>query len=317
MKINQQTITYENRLPYNVQLVNISRTMPHYHEKELELIYCLEGHVDLVAGHQKVRINAGEIFSVDYYDIHYISSDDDNLTILFHLDLTRLDIPREKLSYIFFACESCHCYPYQEKAMANVKDIILTLCYFKYSRKNGSGALANVLINILLKYFNWFNYENQTEQMNMDLHDRFYRILEYCNENYNKKITISRLAEMEHINKNYFSQFLSNTVFMSFRDMIQYIRCYHAERLLLFTSLPLSEISYECGFSDSKYFYAAFKKWWHTTPSKHRDGYAEYMKLPEKISFTEVSDACRLLRHHIAKWHTEKTLHLSMEQKNR
>ena len=92
MKIRQKIITYKDKLPYSIQLCNIAHAEPHYHEHELELIYCLKGHVDLVAGHQNVRINKGEIFSVDCGDIHYIYSDEDNLTILFHLDLTSLDI---------------------------------------------------------------------------------------------------------------------------------------------------------------------------------------------------------------------------------
>lgn len=308
MKIRQKIITYKDKLPYSIQLCNIAHAEPHYHEHELELIYCLKGHVDLVAGHQNVRINKGEIFSVDCGDIHYIYSDEDNLTILFHLDLTGLDISWEKLCYIYFACESCHCYPYQKKAMTYIKDIILTLSYFQYNHCEGSKDLANSLINILLKYFNWFNYENQTEQINMELHDRFYRILEYCTKNYNKKITISKLAEMEHINKNYSSQFLSNTVFMTFRDMIQYSRCYKAEQLLLLTDLPVSEISYSCGFSDSKYFYSSFKKWWKSTPSQHRARYAEYMNTSEEISFVCDTSACELLQWHITQWHTEKTL---------
>lgn len=310
MKIKEETIRYENELPYNVSLCDISHIMPHFHKKELELIFCLEGHVDLFAGHQKVRINSGEIFSVDYRDIHYICSNIPNRTILFHLDLTKLDIPWENLSYVYFSCESGHCYPYQSKAMDDIKDILLTLAYEKSSGITKSGSLPNKLIRILLEYFNWFNYDNPTAQMNTELYERFYRILRYCHENYDEKISISQLADSEHINRNYFSQFISKTVFKNFSNMIKYIRCYEAEQLLLKTNLPVSEISYTCGFSDNKYFYSAFKIWWGITPSEHRANYMEYMKNNTKIAISDNNDTKEFLRSYITKWHIEKTLKL-------
>lgn len=305
MKINEQIISYETNSPYSIQLLNISHMNPHFHRKELELVYCLEGHVDLVAGHQKVRIHAGEIFSIDYRDIHYIYSTKRNVTLIFHLDLTRLDIPFETLSNIFFSCESNHCYPYQIPAMNRVKDILLTLAYGSIP---ASETLPNKLLSTLLDYFNWFNYENQTSQMNLELHERFYRVLNYCYNNYNKKITISQLAESEHITKNYFSQFINKTVFRSFSSMIKYIRCYEAEQLLLNTEMSIADISYACGFSDSKYLYAAFRQWWGTTPAEHRLNYASYMKEPESIEPIEQSDAQLFLREYITEWHIEKTL---------
>lgn len=307
MKIKTQKIEYENELPYNIYLYDISHITPHFHTKELELIFCLEGHVDLVAGHQKLRINSGEVFSVDYRDIHYIHSDIMNMTLIFHLDLTKLDIPWKKLSYVYFSCESCHCYPYQQKAMNDVKDILLALAYEKYSGGSGSKLLPRTLIKILLEYFNWFNYDNQTTQINTELYERFYRILEYCNNNFDKKITITQLAESEHINRNYFSQFISKTVFQSFSSMIKYIRCYEAEQLLLNTDMPISEISYACGFSDSKYLYSAFKIWWGVTPSEHRAQYAEQLLKDEKFFISDDLEAQEFLRRYITEWHLEKT----------
>lgn len=308
MKIDEQIISYEANCPYHVQLLNISHMNPHFHSKELELVYCLEGHVDLVAGHQKVRIHAGEIFSVDYRDIHYIYSDEENITLLFHLDLAKLDVPFETLSNIFFSCESSHCYPYQQEAMNRIKDILLALAYEWVCNLPASDVLPNKLLHILLDYFNWFNYENQTSQMNTELHERFYRVLNYCYNHYNQKITISQLADAEHITKNYFSQFLSKTVFQSFSSMIKYIRCYEAEQLLLTTDMAIADISYACGFSDSKYLYAAFRQWWGTTPAEHRSNYMEYMKETERVSCMEALPAQDFLRETITRWHIEKTL---------
>ena len=291
--------------------------VPHRHEKELELVYCLEGSVHLEAAEQKVILQAGQLHSIDFGDIHCLWSDDDNTTLIFHLDLSRM--PNwDYLEYVLFACEDQHLYPYQEQAMARVKDIVLTLSYnfFNDDLQDGDrfDAPLQELIDTLLKYFNWFNYENQDDYMNVDLYERFHRVLVYCLNNYEKKITVSQLASQENINRNYFSQFIGKTIFSSFSNMVNYIRCWHAEDLLLTTDMPNAEISYACGFSDPKYFYAAFKDLWGCTPSEHRQQYEEYYQecLRDPVNRkneTTLPDqnAASILKEFILNWHINKT----------
>lgn len=311
MNINEEMITYKEGMPWHAKLCRISATEPHFHSHALELIYCLEGSIDLVAGHQSNTIKAGEIFSLDFRDIHYLHSEQDNLVLLVHLDLKELDTPWEFLQYVFFACESCHCYPYQQPAMDQIKDILLSMAYDLSSNKNaGTDAhrnAANTLMSILLKYFNWYNYENQDDYINTEIYNRFHRLIGYCNENYMNKISISHLAEIEHVNKNYFSQFVSKTVFEKFSHMVNFIRCYEAEQLLLKTDMPVAEVSFACGFSDPKYFYSAFKFWWECTPTEHRSRYRKYMKTDFHEEVLPDSEAASLIRQHITRWHLYKT----------
>ena len=54
-----------------------------------------------------------------------------------------------------------------------------------------------------------------------------------------------------------------------------------AEKLLLTTGKSISEISLLCGFSDPKYIYKSFKKWYDVTPSAHKKAYEQYMERGE------------------------------------
>lgn len=312
MDIREDVIEYKNGIPCEAKLCRIRATEPHYHSHDLELIYCLEGKVTLVAGHQNVEICAGQVFSVDFRDIHYLYSDEENVVLLFHLDLKNLHMSWEYLENVFFSCESIHCYPYQQNAMDSIREKLLTVSYALKAGVDSSGycRTSNEMLDILFKYFNWYNYENHDEYMNVELYDRFYRTLAYCNENYMNKISVSLLAEKEHVNRNYFSQFISKTVFTKFGLMLQYIRCYEAEQLLLKTDMPVAEISYACGFSDPKYFYSAFKFWWKTTPTQHRKKYREYMKTSFSSPEIEEQEAADIVREHMTKWLLEKNLQM-------
>jgi len=316
MLIKTNEIQYKHGLPFEAELSVIGNQYPHRHNTELELVYCLKGEIHLIASDQDYIISAGQIHSIDFRDIHFLSGSDDNLTLTFHLDLSSLS-NWEELKYVFFACESNHCFPYQKPALDRVKDIVLALSYIYFldntDYEDSCKASVEELGRTLLQYFNWFNYENNDEYMNQELYDRANRILIYIAENYKKKISVSHLAAREHINKNYFSQFISKTVFSSFSNIVNYVRCYNAESLLLTTDMSISEISFECGFSDPKYFYRAFKSLWNMTPTENRERYRLQCEnaIKSKSSTTiEGSAATVLLKDYITLWHLEKALNL-------
>ncbi len=313
MNIETPELKYKNDLPFEAELCRIGKQMPHRHPTELELVYCLQGSIRLIASDQEHILRAGQIHSIDFWDIHYLNGISDNLTLIFHIDLSKL--PNwEELKYVFFACESNHCYPYQEQAMEKIKDTILSLTYKYFTDSNLSADACteplHELIDTLFTYFNWFNYENQDEYMNTELYERFTRVMVYIIDNYREKITVSQLAAMEHINKNYFSQFISKTVFSSFSNMVKYIRCYEAETLLLTTDRSVSAISFDCGFSDPKYFYSAFKELWNMTPTEDRQRYLNQYEeaLHDNTSVTfPPQKAGEFIRDFITSWHIAKT----------
>ena len=173
MKLKEYDLTYKGNLPFQAELSKVTNLIPHRHDKELELVYCLEGTVHLEAADQEATLNAGQLHSIDFGDIHCLWSDDDNTTLIFHLDLTRMP-GWEYLRYVFFSCEDLHLYPYQEEAMARVKDIVLSLSYEYFKGNVGDAerfdAPLKELTDLLLKYFNWFNYDNQDDYMNIELY---------------------------------------------------------------------------------------------------------------------------------------------------
>ncbi|MDV2687397.1 helix-turn-helix domain-containing protein, partial [Alkalihalophilus lindianensis] len=48
---------------------------------------------------------------------------------------------------------------------------------------------------------------------------------------------------------------------------------FKSEKLLLTTNKSIQEISTECGFSDTKYYYKHFNKWYNCTPAQYRKKY--------------------------------------------
>lgn len=311
MNIKHVEINYNQNTPFSAQICHIDKLAPHYHETSLEIVFCLKGSVNYVSGFHKGTICEGQVFSIDCEDIHYLYSDVPNTVLVLHLDLLNMNRPWDELQCIYFACNNTHYFPYQQPALTKVKDIVLALSFEYFTgcpHLEEDRLTANELLEILLRYFNFYNYHNPDDYMNEDLHDRFYSITRYCYDNYDKKITISQLAEHAHIHPNYLSQYIGKSSFISFTTMLKIVRCYKAERLLLTTDMPNSEIAYACGFSDPKYLYSAFSHWWECSPHAHRKNYRTYMNSEESYRILDTGAAADALSSYIIKWHIEKTV---------
>lgn len=93
---------------------------------------------------------------------------------------------------------------------------------------------------------------------------------EYIYNNYSEKITLEDMAERLHMSTTGLSKKFKSATGFGFKEYLQNIRITNAERLLIETDKPVTEIAYECGFSDSNYFGDAFKKIKGTSPLKYR-----------------------------------------------
>ena len=311
-------INYRSGFNYEAELCRVKHTIPHLHQYDIEIVYCLEGELTLVAGDTVTDLCSGGFFVIDFDESHFMKSENEALVLLFHIDLRRTFMDWDKLKLRMFLCNPAHCFSYQRAPMNALVDLTLALSAAHFSNEISAYKAekpVDNIIEILTDYFDWFNYDNPDGYVNPELRERFYRSLEYCINNYTKKISASDLAVREHINPNYFSQFLATTVFNSFSYMVKYVRCFYAEHLLLQTDMPNYEIAYSVGFSDPKYFYPAFEYWWHRSPKEHRRLYQNQFSLCEKepsgVNIISGRAAAATVEKYISRWHLIKVFEKS------
>jgi AraC-like DNA-binding protein len=319
MDIENEQIEYISGSTLSVKIRNIRHYKPHVHNDALELLYCLKGSINVVSGHERVTLSAGEVFSIDHMNIHCLYSDEDNIVVSFYLDLTNAKQDWEYVKYIYFDCNSQSVEPYQIAAMDEIKDNILLTAYLSLEMpalsENVFTELSDRMLDLLLNYFDWFNTAQTYWDATEDMKARFHRIVIYCEKNYMRKITIRELAEMEHINENYLSRYLSQGSFKGFRPMLNFIRCFEVESLLLTTDLPVIEISPACGFSDPKYCYRHFKYWWGITPQKHRKLYREYQSRLPKYHTISANRAKKIIESEIVRHNISRALSTATDQR--
>lgn len=95
-------------------------------------------------------------------------------------------------------------------------------------------------------------------------------VIEYINNNYDKQIGLNDVAE--HINRNssYISRLLKKELSMGFSQLLTERRLSVAKKLLITTTLKISDISEKVGFTSTKYFNQVFINNLKITPTDYR-----------------------------------------------
>ncbi|MES2829870.1 MAG: AraC family transcriptional regulator [Bacteroidota bacterium] len=110
--------------------------------------------------------------------------------------------------------------------------------------------------------------ENETDRMN--------KVYEYVLKNFRKKIILPDLAAKLYMTPTSFSRYFTIRNNKTFSRFIAEIRVKHACKLLTETDLPISSISYDCGFNTLSNFNKQFKEITLKKPSEYKD---EFLKL--------------------------------------
>lgn len=99
---------------------------------------------------------------------------------------------------------------------------------------------------------------------------RMDRVYGYIMENYRKKITAQEVASMVNMSESAFSHFFKKSTKRSFSNFLTETRLGEACKLLLETQDSVSEICFQCGYSNLSNFNRLFKKYRGMTPVEYR-----------------------------------------------
>ncbi len=94
------------------------------------------------------------------------------------------------------------------------------------------------------------------------------KALDFIHKNYNKKISLQDISQNISFHQSYTNRSVKAVTGFSVYKYLQNYRLEKAFGLLTYARLPVSEVAYQVGFTDSKAFSVAFKNYFGTSPSK-------------------------------------------------
>ena len=281
-------------------LLRLTHYHSHFHPNAIELIYVLDGSLRLYSAGVNVTLYKDDTFAIDPGDIHYCSSDTENLVLITHLEPT--GVSSSIISSSFFAFESQNATSFQASAIRSTKNLLLANAMLDPTQTNINDIrlkFAARITDMLITYFDWLSYIWNPQEPLGASQMRIRRIINYCLENNDRKINVSALADAEHVSETYISVIMQKTSFGSFRNFVNFSRCYKAEKLLLTTDMKIVDISPAAGFSDPKYFYTSMRNYFECTPHELRKQHHNFNTFTDSFESIDYPESHDLLQNYL------------------
>lgn len=102
--------------------------------------------------------------------------------------------------------------------------------------------------------------------------------IEYIKNNFHSQITLNDVAKKCAVSAEHMSRIFKKETGYCFSEYLTFTRLQHAEYLLKNSKLSITEIAQHCGFSDSNYFSAVFKRNYKKSPMTLKKEFKAYKK---------------------------------------
>ena len=96
-------------------------------------------------------------------------------------------------------------------------------------------------------------------QYNKKDQERIKRLYQFIDENYQRKIELSEVAEMTNLSEAAFCRYFKRMTRLTFIEFLNHYRVNQAKNLLLLDK-NVTETCFDCGFESMSYFNRTFKK---------------------------------------------------------
>lgn len=97
-----------------------------------------------------------------------------------------------------------------------------------------------------------------------------YQLVDILSREYREQLTLDGLSKRLGVSRYTLSRIFSEQIGCGFPEYVNRLRLGEAENLLSNTSLPITEISYRCGFETPRTFNRAFRSQLGVTPREYR-----------------------------------------------
>jgi AraC-like DNA-binding protein len=287
---------FSSHMPSNVSLLSIGHSPLHSH-KYLQIIYVLDGAVDLTLSFSKYKLKKGDVFVVHYGDIHSLSGEKGKNHIILldiNLDYFKKEYPDiENRFFVSYLMQSCDVNNRCNEITNLIEEIVVHFANEMAGRVEKSIDLTRRCIDSFYTNFLGFALNKEDRTFESKISARPYQMHRISNviatiyENYNTKLTLEEVASSLHIDKFYLSHLIKGLTGESFQNLLGMARVEYSEELLLATNMSIYEIALAVGFSNVSYYEKHFVKWYDMTPEAYRKKYTDFTVLNCKVDVIE------------------------------
>jgi len=268
-------------LPLQVYIRDPQPEFPTHSHGFDELVIILKGTAIHVIDEQKFPVKAGDVFVISqnhkhqYQEMHGLAL----ANILFDpktLEIAQWDIRTLPGFHALFSLEPAFRNQHNFRSrlqlsasqLSRANELVHDLTRETEIRNPGYRVMAKGLFMQLAVQLSRAYSAKPTEE-SIDLL-RIGDAIAHIETHYIEKMTIANLAGKSHLSQRHFTRVFQECIGRSPIEHLMHVRCQKAAELLKGTDRTITDIAYDCGFSDSNYFARQFRKATEHAPSEYR-----------------------------------------------
>lgn len=249
----------------------------------IELVYIYKGEGFLRIGEQLIKVASGDLLFYNIGELHCLNSEKEidviNLNIYPQLLDESLATSQNAVDVLALAwfrdfdgiiTSFSPKVTFRGKERIEIETVVSSMLEEYTQKRTGYRSVLFGYLNVLfLKLFRQIYMETR-----MDLREEIPRItddvLQFMENNYNKKISLNELARQSFYNPSYFSSVFKECFGVT---PVQYINGKRIEKAAAILETGMSsveDVMRTVGYSDKKHFYYLFKKLTGFTPGDYR-----------------------------------------------
>lgn len=168
----------------------------------------------------------------------------------------------------FEALLQSRCITLSPEHVEQIRQLLKEMEQENSAEDNCSAAMLSAkLTGLLILLLRWGSTRNSTPDKSTG---RIQKVTQYITEHYAEPLTLHDAARIACLEPSYFCRQFKLYTGVGFSEYLIYVRIKAAEKLLLDTPLPVTQIAERCGFSGSNYFRDVFRRINGISPLQYR-----------------------------------------------
>jgi AraC-like DNA-binding protein len=277
MAVMHEKITKKPSISYNIVYSSFELGYPNHWHQEIEVIYVLEGMVNLILEGKEYFLKPGEIFLINSCELHmFLPNKVGNKKIILQFDKSAFDPYGEHVFRQRFSKPNITAVDEDQLYLHSILEKDITDIFTEWEKKLfGYEVMINARIGDLaaniIRYSPMAPIEEKSKRLEQI--ERLEEVFRYIEQYYKTNITLSMAAEKSGLSLFYFSRLFKEATGTKFTEYLNTFRINKAMKLLRSSDMKIDDIAFATGFNSVETFNRVFKQVCGCIPSEYRNKY--------------------------------------------
>ncbi|MDO5411116.1 MAG: AraC family transcriptional regulator [Lachnospiraceae bacterium] len=253
--------------------------IPSHLHRAIEIIYLLEGTLDVTVENQTTHYSQGDCILINANIVHSTRCTSLNKAILLQIpiEFARLYLPN--IQQLLFVLDKNPTDPIRQTKLEIFKNTLIQMQITNDIKPEGFllrfNSLLFELLFQLLHNFSIKVFHSDSKQRTKDL-ERLNTILDYITQNYKHSISLDEIADIACLQTGYFCRFFKKNMGVTFLEYQNELRLSHIYQDIISTNDTIHDILERHGFVNYKLFRRMFFQHFNATPTQVRKDYRNH-----------------------------------------